>query len=91
MLLRSDGDDVSGRTAMEASPFDRLPAELLQDILSRLDWKQQLIVKEVSRRWRAAVDACVVHRKELDINMRKRYSKRDELSTFSKVCPTCGG
>ena len=48
-------------------PFDDLPAELWMEILSLLSWRQQVGIRRVSRRWLAAVDACLARRRELDI------------------------
>ena len=48
-------------------PIDGLPPELLMEILSRLRWRQQLRVRRVSRRWKAAVDACLARRRELHV------------------------
>ena len=44
---------------------DELPAELLLAVLSLLDWRQQMGVRRVSHRWRAAADACLARRRQL--------------------------
>ena len=54
---------------MAARPsLDDLPPELLEEILSRLSWRQQLAVRRVSRRWQQASEACLARRRELHIS-----------------------
>ena len=48
--------------------IDELPPQLLMEILSYLSWRQQLVVRRVSRSWRTAADACLVRRRELYIS-----------------------
>ena len=47
--------------------MDRLPAELLQLVLSQLPLPQLLGVQRVSRRWRGAVQDLLRCRQELDL------------------------
>ena len=49
-------------------PIDDLPPELLIVILSHLSWRQQLVVRRVSRRWQEAADASLAGRRELHIS-----------------------
>ncbi|KAF0304091.1 F-box/LRR-repeat protein 20 [Amphibalanus amphitrite] len=47
--------------------LDGLPPETLQDILSLLDWREQLSVRLVSRRWRGIADECLARRQQLQL------------------------
>ena len=59
-----------GLAAMAATfPIDDLHQELLIEILSHLDWRQQLDVRRVSHRWRAAADASLTRQQELCISI----------------------
>ena len=52
----------------ERCHVDRLPAELLQLVLSQLQLRQLLQVQLVSRRWRDAVFGLLCRRQELDLS-----------------------
>ena len=56
------------------SSIDQLPPELLIEILSHLSWRQQLVVRRVSRRWQAAADASLAGRRELYISSEDLYT-----------------